>query len=70
MRLLIHLIPNLRCIGCARAGYVEEKTLLCLICFDFKVRTEERKAKLTGTMNARFASVYAAIGVKLREFQR
>jgi hypothetical protein len=55
MVLIIRLVPNQRCAGCAAHGHVEDKTLLCLSCFDVKVRIEERKRKLVSTMAQRFA---------------
>ena len=57
MNLLVKLIPNKICIGCACHGYVEEKTCLCCACFGIKIAVEERKRKLSSTMRQRYAGM-------------
>lgn len=67
MVLLVRLIPDQRCAGCAGHGYCEEKTLLCLFCFGVKVSVESRKRKLASTMAQRFAYLKGKIQRQLRE---
>jgi hypothetical protein len=69
MVLLVRLLPDQRCSGCAAIGYCEEKTMLCLYCFGFKVNVEIRKRKLGHTMAQRFASLRDKIRAQLHEFQ-
>jgi hypothetical protein len=55
MNILLKLIPNKICLGCACHGYVDEKTYLCCACYGIKIAVEERKRKLSATMRAIFA---------------
>jgi hypothetical protein len=73
MILILRLMSGQHCSGCgAHDCYVDSKCLLCLKCMDFKIRTEEKRARLhanlTSTMAAKFAYVKENVRAKLREF--
>jgi hypothetical protein len=69
MFLIIRLMPQGRCTGCAAVGYVCQRTLLCLTCLDLKIKVSTRKQKLTSTLAGRFAHMGEKIRRQLAELR-
>jgi len=70
MIIVLRLLPNSKCEGCAAIGRVHDLTGLCLSCLAPWLNVEERKEKLNGTLRHKFAWPVEKIAEFRREFQR
>jgi hypothetical protein len=70
MILVLRLLPNQRCEGCAAIGRVHDLTRLCLSCLAPWIHVEERKEKLNESLRHKFAWPVEKIAQFRREFQR
>lgn len=70
MILVLRLLQNQRCEGCAAIGRIHDLTRLCLTCLDLYMKVEDRKAKVNESLRIKFAWPVEKIAQFRREFQR